>query len=287
MTVTTFTNSDAYALIDIPEAPIVIGPVRQAKKVLQRTTQDLARHATYALAAFGVSGAGGAAALNLDPSAADDDSVQAFSGELSRWADRVGFSATGALGIDPDALRGLLRTGSTAAPALAATARGAAGELSGARVIVTTDAIDESLSNELEEASAGSIDCTSDLASAFAAGADVVFVRGSTGCVSHSTVDGIRAGRLVGLQPLTFTARGLAVATRAGVEVVPDFISAAGPVLAATGDKWPPERLRTVAAETTAAAGEHADMFVAAAEAAEANMRKWSERLPFGRPLAP
>jgi hypothetical protein len=81
------------------------------------------------------------------------------------------------------------------------------------------------------------------------------------------------------------TARALAVLGRADVVVVPDFLSTAGPLLAALdahgGD--PMERVHDAVAAFT---GEGTGLFMAAVRRAEDHLSSWQDALPFGRPLA-
>jgi hypothetical protein len=131
-----------------------------------------------------------------------------------------------------------------------------------------------------------------DLAAALTSGADVLLVRDKTGVLHHDALAESNVGTIIGLQPLTTTARGLAVARRNGSVVVPDFISAAGPYLAALNPNT--ERAVVIDEVTTATLsvlqrleGAETEMFVRACELAEDHLRTWTSELPFGRPLAP
>ena len=84
------------------------------------------------------------------------------------------------------------------------------------------------------------------------------------------------------------TARGLAVANRAGVLTVPDFISAAGPVLAALGVTNDEIALKTKQVLINLAdTGDLRQLFITACEQAETHLASITDALPFGRPLAP
>lgn len=104
--------------------------------------------------------------------------------------------------------------------------------------------------------------------------------------LNHETLAETNVKTIVGLQPLTTTARGLAVASRAGAVIVPDFISAAGPTLGALEHS-----IDEIGSMTTsildALTGHGTNLFVAASEHAEAQLRTLTDTLPFGRPLAP
>ena len=274
---------DGYTIVDIDGAPRLVGPVRSAKKVLQRTTIDLIRHATYACAVHSLDAAGAAAALNHDRATNDDAPIAAFRDELASWADASSFVASATLGLGPDEVGGVLHP-AAATQAETSAASAAACLPAGADLLVIASDGEEPA---LQAALAGkAVDVEADLGEALRSGADAVFVRGKTGVLDHATLDGVTAKVVIGLQPLTTTARGLAVASRAGAVVVPDFLSAAGPTLAALGlsaDEIASMTTDVAAALATTGTGQ----FVAACERAEAHLRTMTDTLPFGRPLAP
>ncbi|HJR24910.1 MAG TPA: hypothetical protein VJ804_05520, partial [Acidimicrobiales bacterium] len=81
------------------------------------------------------------------------------------------------------------------------------------------------------------------------------------------------------------TARALAVLGRAGATVLPDFLTTAGPLLAAVDPDGGDPMLRVhdaVAGVAPAGAG----AWMTAVEKAEAQLGTWQDALPFGRPLA-
>ena len=108
---------------------------------------------------------------------------------------------------------------------------------------------------------------------------------GKAGVLEHDLAATVRAGVVVPLTPVPVTARALAILGRAGVVVVPDFLSTAGPLLAAVdpdgGD--PIDRVHDAVA---ALADEGTDLWMAAVTKAEEHLRTWQDALPFGRPLA-
>lgn len=289
MSLTKFEASDGYALIDIDGATRAVGPVRRAKKVLQRTTEDLVRHATYAAAFHKVAASGGAVALNLDPAADDQSPVSNFVDEASAWAATTGFVGTALMGLGAEQGSILTHASLQVSQELIATSAVASvGSVADKNVAIVSEWDEAALTTYLDKA----VDVASyPLDDALRSSADIVFVRGKTGVINHEVVAETNVGAIVGLQPLTTTARGLAVASRAGTVIVPDFVSAAGPVLAAL----------TSTADTTALSAEVAsmvtdamalvhsgtDLFVEACIAAETFMRTWTDKLPFGRPLAP
>lgn len=290
MAVTKFETVDGYGMLDVAGAPLAVGPVRSAKKVLQRTTGDLIRHATYALAVHGIDGTGAAAALNHDRSAADPAEFETFAAELETWAASVSFRPVNGIGLSPEEIGPALHaSAATSAQLLAASAVAAAGAIG--RATIASDGAEAEL---LAELSAQQIEATvtDDLAAALTSEVEAVFVRSSAGALHHEALADCNVGRIIGLQPLTTTARGLAFAGRNGSVIVPDFVSAGGLTLAASFDAGTAdEALDRVRSDTADVAGalatEGTNTFVAACERAEAHLRTWTDELPFGRPLAP
>ncbi len=274
---------DGYTIIDIDGAARLVGPIRSAKKVLQRTTIDLVRHATYACAVHGLDAAGAAAALNHDRSGEDHSPIATFADELAAWAEVNTFVGAMSLGLSADEVGATLSPAATAAEDTVAASAAECVPDGADNVVIASDIEESALALAL-----GNLNVTveSDLGAALTSGADVVFVRGKTGVLNHQVLEDTNAKTIIGLQPLTTTARGLAVAGRAGAIVVPDFISAAGPVLAALGHSADEivELTKTLLGNLT---GHGVDLFVAASEHAETHMRTMTNSLPFGRPLAP
>lgn len=282
MGITKLESVDGFTYVDVVGARRVIGPLRCAKTVLPRTTIDLSRHVTYALAVHGLDGAGAAAALNHNRSD-EPDPIPAFIEEVSSWTTSNNFGAHTGLGLSDDEIAGLLvrPSGETFDGLVAATAIASAGDLANATVLIASNRDEDELIGQLTSADVTIIE---DLAAALTTPSDVLFVRSGTGALHHEIVADTTAKKIVGLQALTTTARGLAVASRAGAVVVPDFVSAAGPYLAAFGIDDPAtatsETMRTLDDTTT-------DLFVNACVHAETHLRTWADTIPFGRPLAP
>lgn len=292
MTLTSFDRVDGYGLIDIEGSELSVGLIRSARKVLERTSADLARHATYALAVHGRLGSGGVAALNLDSSAPADadpeDTLADFAAELASWSTLHRFHAYGTTGLEETAVGSFVQRpeGVSQDELLDASALASAGDLTGAHVVVASGDEHDRLAPLLRGAGASRVDVVADVAAAVGTGCEVCFVRGPTGILDHEVLAGANSRRIVGLQPLTTTARGLAFASRNESIIVPDFVSAAGGCLGAIGLDVDAiaESTRSLVTELEPA-GTH--MFVDACEKAEAFMRTWTEKLPFGRPLAP
>jgi hypothetical protein len=95
----------------------------------------------------------------------------------------------------------------------------------------------------------------------------------------------VKASYVVPMSPVPVTARALAILGRAGVVVVPDFLSTAGPLLTALDPDAGDPMLRVHDA-VAAVAGEGTGCWMAAVARAEEHLATWQDALPFGRPLA-
>jgi glutamate dehydrogenase/leucine dehydrogenase len=120
---------------------------------------------------------------------------------------------------------------------------------------------------------------------------EMAFLGAGGGELTHTNLASYPAQTILGYQPNSVTARGLAEAKRGGVAVLPEFVAASGPLVAYEAARSTEEHL-AVAASRVAAFVEQIDRSAAAGpylEAcflAEAFIRSWSSDLPFGRPLA-
>lgn len=284
MGMTSLVGVDGYTYADLDDAARLIGPIRSARKVLPRTTIDLARHATYAAAVHQLDAVGGAAALNHDR-AGDGQPFAMFAAEVAEWSSTSGFAGHTTLGLSAEEAGDALTIDSATQDAATIESAVASIDLSGKAIVVASEQDEGALSAAATGAGAASVAFEPHLPAALQSGADVAFVRGKTGAIDHVVAAEANVGHIVGLQPLTTTARGLAVASRAGAIVVPDFVSAAGPYLAALDRTADIAQLTRSAVERIGDAG--VDSFVRACELAEDHLRSWATELPFGRPLAP
>lgn len=274
--------TDGFIVFDLDAATTAVGVVRLAPKVLQDGAALLARSVTYAFASFGVAGHGGASAgINARPDERDK-ALKAFVDEVGPLAETGRLALAPGLGVSEDDLASLGWTApdaeSTAAGALAAA--GAAGPLDGRRAaVVGSGPAVEAARRQLAEAGATLADAR------FDSQCDVLFVAGKAGVLDHPTAGGVQATTVVPLAPVPITARALAVLGRAGRVVIPDFLATAAPLLATHDPKSgdPVQRIRDV----TSQLAEHGtDLWLAAAQRAEANLAGWTDERPFGRPLA-
>ncbi len=119
--------------------------------------------------------------------------------------------------------------------------------------------------------------------------ASVLLVGSKAGALEHNGAGFVRAGVVVPWGPVAVTAKALAVLTRAGVVVVPDFLALAGPLLSwaiepSLGGN-PDEIPALVAGSLAEVLGHERGPVLGACLRAEAFLGTWAPELPFGRPL--
>jgi glutamate dehydrogenase (NAD(P)+) len=125
----------------------------------------------------------------------------------------------------------------------------------------------------------------------FGAAADALFVGSKTGALDHNGAPHVKAKVVVPAATLPVSAKALAMLTRSGVVVLPDFIVLGGSLAA-----WPSSG--DARGDASVAAGELVTSalgevlgaaqgpVLAACERAEAFLLTWRSELPFGRPIA-
>jgi len=124
--------------------------------------------------------------------------------------------------------------------------------------------------------------------------ADLLIVGSRAGVVDHGVAAGCSCRVVVPSGPIPVTAKGLAVLRRAGVRVLPDFVTTAGAMLGGLAPSLDGSAaLRTpdeVASAVRDVLGEVLDHeqgpLLGACLRAEVFLRSWRDQLPFGRPLA-
>jgi glutamate dehydrogenase/leucine dehydrogenase len=281
------TSTDGFIVFDLDDAP-ALGVVRMAPKVLRDGAELLARSTTYAAASFGLQLRGGSAGINAKPEdkaaalAAFLDEVRDMVGD-DRWlpGPGVGVSAADLAGLPKPEQRALAFDDTAGGESAVAAAMGALGSLDGRRVGI----VGQGPVADAAAASASINGATAQPQASFDADCDVLLVAGKSGVLEHSLAGTVKAKLVVPLTPVPVTTRALAVLSRAGTVVVPDFLSTAAPLLAAmdpTGGDGT-ERVHAAVAEL---AGEGTNLWMAAALRAEAFLGSWQPELPFGRPLA-
>jgi hypothetical protein len=291
VTVTKLSSTDAFVVTDLDDAPAA-GIVRCARKILVGGAEDLARLATYAFAACGLQVGGASAGINAEGDDRDA-AVAAFVEELGPRAASLRLGA--GKGVDATelapfgAMAADVEDRLLAASVVACVA--AVRDLAGARVALEdVGRAGPELSAAFEAAGATVV---AQGATAQTTDCDVVGVGWKTGVVDHENVAGLAGRIVVPLAPLAVTTRALAAGRRAGVTVLPDFLSTTGPLLGPSliegrtddADVLATAVTSAITAAATVAAG-HADgPSIGACEAAETFLLTWRDELPFGRPI--
>ncbi|MDP1818378.1 MAG: Glu/Leu/Phe/Val dehydrogenase dimerization domain-containing protein [Acidimicrobiales bacterium] len=287
MQVHKLTSTDGFIAFDLDDAPAV-GVVRLAPKVLRDGAQLLARSTTYAAASFGLAVGGGSAGINAKPEQREEAMV-AFRTEVAELVEAGRWLPGPGVGVTSADLEGLPRKDARATAfdqtgtgeSAVAAALGAVGSLDGRRVGI----VGEGNVADAAAASAATNGATSDPKAAFDTECDVLLVAGKAGVLEHDLAMTVRAKVVVPLSPVPVTARALAILGRAGIVVVPDFLSTAGPLLVALTPEGadPMQRVHDSVAELAPLG---IGLWMAAVTRAEDHLRTWQDALPFGRPLA-
>jgi len=281
------TSTDAFIVFDLGDAPAV-GIVRQAPKVLKDGAELLARSTTYAAASFGLRVGGGSAGINAKPDERDA-ALAAFLEEVAPLVESGRWLPGSGVGITTDDLAGLDRAEerasafdqTAAGESAVAAALGALGSLDGKQVAI----VGNGPIVEAAAASASANGASPQPQASLDTECDVLLVAGKAGVLEHDLAATVRAKVVVPLTPVPVTARALAVLGRAGVVVVPDFLSTAAPLLT-TLDASGGDAMTRVHDAVAALAGEGTNLWMAAVTKAEEHLKTWQTTLPFGRPLS-
>jgi glutamate dehydrogenase/leucine dehydrogenase len=323
----TLDGTDAFIVTDLPDAPAT-GIVRVARKVLTSSATDLARSATYSFAVFGIQRGGASAGINAEGDAVPAARDAFLAAVHPLVADGLHLDA--GKGFDPAALSALAdvddRNPLHGSPAVAAagvvaaleaalgpvegrtvaiegidagpvpTAVAAAVEAAGGTIVAASTAGGAVLRSEGLPAAdlagrplveLGEVDKAHKL---WGAAADVIVCGSKPGALTHQGTPFVRAGAVVPWGPIPLMTKALVELERAGVTVLPDFVAAAGGLLAGytDGDE---AAVTTAVAERIAALVRELDghaegAFLGACLRAEEFLRTWQDELPFGRPLA-
>ena len=249
----------------------------------------LARSTTYAAASFGLQVGGGSAGINAKPDDRDA-ALAAFLEEVAPLIESGRWLPGPGVGVSADDLVGLLppptiapRPSTRSRPARARSPPPSAplGSLNGKQVGIVG-------AGPIADAAAASVAANGGTPSrqgSFDAASDVLLVAGKAGVLEHDLAATVKARVVVPLTPVPVTARALAVLGRAGVVVVPDFLSTAAPLLMAL-DAAGGEATTRIHDAVAALADEGTNLWMAAVTKAEDHLRTWQDALPFGRPLS-
>ncbi len=79
---------DAFVVVDLDDAPVATGIVRQGPKILPSGAEDLARSLTYTYASLGMQRSGASAGINA-PDDAKAEPIAAFAAEIAAMGGAV------------------------------------------------------------------------------------------------------------------------------------------------------------------------------------------------------
>jgi glutamate dehydrogenase/leucine dehydrogenase len=291
------TSTDAFVVVDIPDVPAA-GVVRCARKILVSSASDLARTATYTYASFGHRISGASAGINAEGDAVPT-AIAAFVTEMEPVSASGALLLTAGKGVTEADLAPLVAAatqstptvdseGSHVAGVVAATRWALEGRLDGRRVAIEGEA-PSALAPALEAAGAEVVTIEGIEAKPWliwGAAVDAILPGSKMGVLSHQGAPMVKAGAIVPWGAIPVTTKAFAVLRRAGVTVVPDFVSSAGMLLAGFdgGDE------SSIAGQIVAVLDESAldrdGVLIGACRRAEAKLAEWSDVKLFGRPLA-
>lgn len=300
-------TSQSFVVLDLEGADRSDGIVRWAKKILLDGAANLARSRTYGWATLGERISGASAGISAPPEERSDavaafvDAAVGSAGQIALdpgkgldWSELAALRAADwrsdlRSADDGDGLqRSLLAAGVVAAAAAAC------GELADRRVVLEgPEPIAGVLGAAFTEAGATVVNPEDTSATtALGAAGDLLCCGSAVGMIDHQMISGLDVGWIVPWGPMPVTTRGLAVGRRSGTQVLPDFVTTVGPLLAAMAG--PDETSGTLSEQTAqvvaAVIGEVLDHeegpLVGACVRAEAFLSTWQETLPFGRPIA-
>ncbi len=291
-------STDAFVVTDIAEAPAT-GVVRAGKKILESSATDLARSATYTFAAFGMQRSGASAGIN----ALDDEvaaATAAFCAELEATV------RTGELHLDPGKgtseqdlapliaaadrhpLAGSLEA--TVAGVIAAAGWANGGTLGGASVAIEGDGpIPEALAEAVTAAGATVMEIANVATKPWliwGATADLILAGSKPGTLTHQGVPMFKAKAVVPWGPIPFTTKAFADLRKAGVIVVPDFLSAAGATIVGYLDDPSLESISSRITDVLEDSQHDDGVLLGACYRAETFLQTWVSTPLFGRPLA-
>lgn len=297
MAVRKLSATDGFVVHDYPDAPSS-GFVRMGRKILQRSSTDLARSATYAFAFHGIRRGGASAGLNAEGEAAGP-AIEALLAELS---DSLGDATLELLpgkgvtaphlDVDETAANQLLGSGAVA------SARWALGELEGASFAVEGFAVDNpsaaAVAKAFEDAGARRVEADPGAKpwEIWGSEADVLVTGSKPGAMNHQGAEMVKARAVIPWGPVPITTKALAVLLSKKITYIPDFVSASGPFVAhhlgAANGQSPEQALANGITDGLDRAAQTTDesLFVACCLDAESYLDSWQDHRPFGRPLA-
>ncbi len=298
-------STDGFVIVDFADVPAA-GPIRRAKKILQSSAGDLARSASYTFASWEIERSGASGGLNAEGDAIAG-AVEALNTELAADAGSGRLHLYPGKGMSADELAPLQAAAglgplagsdaATSASVVAAASWAVGGSLEGKTVAIEETAASPAPSDLAQSVVSvgGRVVEVPGVAEKpwmiWGADVDVILAGSKPGTLTHQGADFVKAKALVPWGQIPFTTKAVAQLLKAGdTVVVPDFISAAGGLVAGylPGDDATIIReIVSLVAILLTEAGAHDDgPFLAACYRAEAFMKQWQGAAPFGRPLA-
>ncbi len=288
-------STDAFVSIDVPGAPAT-GIVRAAPKILQGGANELARSASYTFAAFGIARSGASAGINTAPEAAAD-ACRAFAEELAADAASGNLCLLAAKGTDAEALASLGGPPDAGTPidqtvaGVLAAAEWAVGGIDGRRVVIEgSGEVPAALATALSAAGATVVDVEGVDKKpwlVWGADADVILAGSKAGTMTHQGAAMVKATAVVPWGPIPVTTKAFAGLRNAGVNVLPDFVTANGALLALHLDDPTAASVGRQVRSLLEAVGTDGDgTLLNACYQAEVFLATWTDQKLFGRPLA-
>ncbi len=280
------TTTDAFVVTDVPDAP-ASGLVRMGKKILQSSAMDLARSATYSFAAFGVERGGASAGIN----AVGDAAIAALEAFLEETADLVDLDFHSGKGVPETAF-----DSSTTTPdaelnltSVVEAARWAAGgsfdNVTAAIEGVGSSPMAQRLADELARLGVELVhpDPAHEPWAIWGSEVDLILAGSKPGVLNHQGAGTVSAKAIVPWGPLPVTTKAYVMLERAGTTVVPDFVGAAGGLVA----RHLEFNLTEAIPQILDACSAHPEgVLMGACVRAEEFLTTWTDFSPFGRPLA-
>ncbi len=291
------TSTDGFIVLDLDDAPMAVGIVRSAPKILVDGANWLARSETYRYAFFGRKVSGASAAVN----AAVDAKAEAIASFATELADDAyttvhlsagrGISANDLAGVrsrDPRPESWWSERDALTAAGIVAAAGQAVGGLSGRTVAIETfDAMTASLADLFRSAGATVVepDVSEDANAVLHADVDVLVAGSKVGLIGDANAAHVCARTIVPSGPMPVTAKAFAAFGRREVTVLPDFVTTSGHLAAWPVDGSSPDAAELIGAAITQVMAHEKGPLLGACEASEAFLGTWAT-VPFGRPIA-
>ena len=298
-------STDGFVVVDFADVPAA-GPLRRAKKILQSSAGDLARSASYTFASWEIERSGASAGLNAEGEAIDG-AIESLVTELGPRSEAGALHLYPGKGVSAAELAPLKAVAglgplagsdeATTASVVAAASWAVGGSLEAKRVAIEQTAASPApvgLAEAIASVGAEVVDVPGVGEKPWmiwGADVDVILAGSKPGTLTHQGVEHVTAEALVPWGQIPFTTKAVAQLLKKGeTVVVPDFISAAGGLVAGYlpgDDATIIGEIVSLVAILLTEAGAHDDgPFLGACYRAEAFMKQWQGAAPFGRPLA-